>query len=146
MAECAICKAANGDGAAFCSACGSRLAPAPAVAAPAGPVPDASLQEPSRTVEPPFLRALFDTRFVRPFTPRLARPVYVIGMVALGFMSLGTFARFSHRGGPGPIFGLIATPVIYLASLAFLRVIIEAFVALSRIAENTGALLERSGR
>ena len=67
-------------------------------------------------------------------------------MVTLGVMSLGTFGRFAHRGGPGPIFGLIATPVIYLASLAFLRVIIEAFVALSQIAENTGALLERTRR
>ncbi|MCU1576509.1 MAG: hypothetical protein JWP70_1213 [Leifsonia sp.] len=92
-----------------------------------------------------FFSTIFDFTFTKFVTRTLAGPVYVVGLVLIALSavfglitSLSTaIATHSFWGVLLFLFGLLLTVVGALLSILLLRVVIEMFVAIVSIAENT---------
>jgi hypothetical protein len=92
-----------------------------------------------------FFAKLFDFTFTKYVTRTLAGPVYVVGLLLIALSavfglitSMSTaIATHSFWGVLLFLFGLLLTVVGTLLSILLLRVVIEMFVAIVSIAENT---------
>jgi len=85
-----------------------------------------------------FLRALFDIRFREMITGKIIVFLYVIAMIAIGLAYIGAVVNgFNNGVGTGLLVLLIIGPIGSLFALAYIRVILEVFIVLFRIYENT---------
>ncbi|MDQ1576761.1 MAG: hypothetical protein QOH55_1911 [Microbacteriaceae bacterium] len=92
-----------------------------------------------------FFAKLFDFTFTKFVTRTLAGPVYVVGLLLIALSavfglitSMSTaIATHSFWGVLLFLFGLLLTVVGTMLSILLLRVVIEMFVAIVSIAENT---------
>jgi hypothetical protein len=83
-----------------------------------------------------FLGALFDFSFTHFVTPKIVKFVYVLAVVALGLGWLLFLATtFSQSAGAG-IAVLIVGPIVILVYLAFIRMTLEFYLAVTRMSED----------
>ena len=98
--------------------------------------------QPRRTPEPAGLKALFDYNFDTFITPSIVKIVYVIATVLVALLTIGlaiSGLTTMFRGGGGIILGLlliVASPVIGLVYLAFVRMSLELYYAVIRLSED----------
>ncbi|KUG53652.1 hypothetical protein AVL62_02425 [Serinicoccus chungangensis] len=88
------------------------------------------------------LKALFDFNFDTFVTPSIVKIVYVIATVLVALLTIG-FAisglTTMFRGGAGVVLGfllLLASPIIGLVYLAFVRMSLELYYAVIRLSED----------
>ncbi len=93
-----------------------------------------------------FLRALFDIRFTEMITGKIIVFLYIIAMIAiaLGYIS-SVVGAFGNGVAAGLLVLLIVGPIAALFALAYIRVILEVFIVLFRIYENTRVIAGDSG-
>ena len=88
-----------------------------------------------------FLAALFDFSFREFIIPKIASVVYIIALVAGGlwgvFMALGAFQQNFGYG----LLLLVGAVIAFFLYAIWIRIILEAAVALIRIAQNTTDIL-----
>jgi hypothetical protein len=83
-----------------------------------------------------FLGALFDFSFTNFVTPMIVKFVYVLAVVALGLAwVVFLLAAFSQSAGAG-IGVLILGPIGILIYLAFIRMTLEFYLAVTRMSED----------
>ena len=143
MATCPNCNQPLEPDSAFCGFCGAAVSATTEMSGardqtvpPAGgPTPGAGY---GRPVPPPsqpatanpvltnrgFFASLFDFSFTSLVTTKIIKALYVISVIVIGLSSLGLVA-----------------PLVALLWLIYTRVILELFIALFRIAENTSELV-----
>ena len=95
-----------------------------------------------------FLTSLFDFGFTSMVTPKIIKVLYVLitiwtllaaaYLLALGFIQFGTSV--------GLLFLIVVDPIFILLSLAFWRVVLEAFMVVFRIYEETVKIREHGER
>jgi hypothetical protein len=89
-----------------------------------------------------FFETLFDLSFTEFVTTRLIKLIFVLGIIfsALGALMLiaGGFRMGFGRG----VIMLILSPVIFFVYVLLARVWCEMIIAIFRVAENTGRLVE----
>lgn len=96
--------------------------------------------------------SLFDFSFRHFATPHIVRIVYIIATVLLGIGLLGfvisSFAVMSQGGSSvlGGLVMLVASPLVFLLYLALLRMSMEMYVALTRMADDMGRIREELRR
>jgi Domain of unknown function (DUF4282) len=92
-----------------------------------------------------FFRSLFDLSFTSLVTTRIIKVLYVLAMIVIGLYALGFIALgFGHSAADGILVLVIGAPLFALISLVYTRVLLEVFIALFRIMENTGELVARA--
>jgi hypothetical protein len=93
-----------------------------------------------------FFAALFDLSFTSLVTTRIIKVLYVLAIVVIGLYALVFIAAaFNHSSTDGVLVLVIGAPIFALFSLIYTRVLLEVFIALFRIMENTGELVARAG-
>jgi hypothetical protein len=91
-----------------------------------------------------FFAALLDVSFDSLITTKIVKLVYVLFMVLVGLTVLVfVIAAFETSSAVGVIVLLIGAPLVSLIYLVFVRVFLEAVIALFRIMENTQELVVR---
>lgn len=101
-----------------------------------------------------FFARLFDLRFRSFLTRYLAGPIYVVGLVLTGLLVLwgilvslaAAVATHAVWGVMLFLLGVLVTVVGAILAILLLRVVIEAFVALVTIADNTRSMSRRDRR
>jgi hypothetical protein len=102
---------------------------------PAYGQPAASGQQPMNASKG-FLGALFDFSFTHFVTPMIVKFVYVLAVVALGLTWLFfLIAAFAESAGIGVVV-LILGPIGMLIYLAFIRMTLEFYLAVTRMSED----------
>jgi uncharacterized membrane protein len=92
-----------------------------------------------------FFGSLFDLSFTSLVTTRIIKVLYVLAIVVIGLYSLVfILAGFHHSSTDGILVLVIVAPIFALISLIYTRVLLEVFIALFRIMENTGELVART--
>ena len=91
-----------------------------------------------------FFGSLFDLSFSSLITTRIIKVLYVLAIILIGFYALIFIAAgFHNSAGAGILVLVVIAPIFTLASLIYTRVLLEVFIALFRIMENTGELVAR---
>lgn len=92
-----------------------------------------------------FFGSLFDFSFTNFAAPKIIRIVYVLVVIAIGLGYLITvIAAFSENGGLG-IVALILGAIFAIVELAWIRLVLELFMAIFRIADDVQAIRRRQG-
>lgn len=92
-----------------------------------------------------FFGALFDFSFSRYITPTVVKVVYVIVVVITAIYWLGgLIASFAQDWWVGVLFLLFGW-ILALLYLAFVRIVLECFVALISISQKVNAYAKRDG-
>jgi uncharacterized membrane protein len=92
-----------------------------------------------------FFASLFDLSFTSLVTTRIIKVLYVLAIVVIGLYALVFIAAgFNHSTTDGILVLVIFAPIFVLISLIYTRVLLEVFIALFRIMENTGELVARA--
>lgn len=113
----------------------------------AGAVPAAQPKQPKQPGEKGFFGSLFDFSFSSMVTPKIIKVLYVLftiwtALVALVILVIG----FKTGGMAGGLFTLIIVdPILVLLTLGIYRVILEAFMVVFRIYEETKKIREGAG-
>lgn len=93
-----------------------------------------------------FLRSLLDISFTSLITTRIVKVLYVLAMIGIGLYAIFiVIAAFSASTAAGVAVLLVGAPLFILFTLIYTRVLLEVFVALFRIMENTNELVARAG-
>ncbi|WP_298747836.1 DUF4282 domain-containing protein [uncultured Serinicoccus sp.] len=104
--------------------------------------PSGPPQQPRGGLEPAGLKALFDYNFDTFITPSIVKIVYVIATVLVALLTIGLAISglvTMFDGGASIFFGLfliVASPVIGLVYLAFVRMSLELYYAVIRLSED----------
>ncbi|WP_151524288.1 DUF4282 domain-containing protein [Serinicoccus kebangsaanensis] len=104
--------------------------------------PHGTPDQPERTTPGGGLKALFDFNFDTFVTPSIVKIVYVIATVLVAIMTLGiavTGLTTMFQGGAPVFLGLlllVASPIIGLVYLAFVRMSLELYYAVIRLSED----------
>ena len=102
-----------------------------------------------------FWNLLFEFSFSRFISLKVIGVLYAIGILVGGLAAVGIMiAGFSNGGiiiagfsnGSTGVFSLILVPFALLFYLIILRIVLEGFAAILRIAENTSYLVELAKR
>jgi hypothetical protein len=95
-----------------------------------------------------FLGSLFDFSFSSFVTPKIIKVLYVLFTIWTALVALIiTVIGFRTGGMPGGLFTLIViVPIFVLLTLGIYRVVLEAFMVVFRIYEETKKLREASDR
>jgi Domain of unknown function (DUF4282) len=89
-----------------------------------------------------FLASLFDLSFTSLVATKIIRVLYAITIALIGLLALlFVLAAFHQSSTDGVIVLFIAAPLVSLFYLVYARVILEIFIALFRIMENTSELV-----
>lgn len=127
----------------------------------AGPIPDAQppVGSPVWPTGAPsqgkkgLLGSLFDFSFRHFATPHIVRIVYMVSMVLLTISGLGwiiaSFAVMTSGEDGATLIGLLmllSTPLVFLVYLAMIRMSMELYVAVTRLADDVGRIREELGR
>ena len=89
-----------------------------------------------------FFEVLFDMSFTEFVTTRLIKVIFVIGIIGAGLLTLVLLAGGFRAGFGKGVLMLILSPVIFLLYTLLVRVWCEMIIAIFRVAENTGRLVE----
>jgi hypothetical protein len=93
-----------------------------------------------------FVASLFDFGFNSFVTPKVIKFIYVLYMIVIGLGAL-SFLIFSFK--VSAIFGIIALvilcPLYFIVSLAFLRIVLEFYIVVFRMAEDIRSIRNRGG-
>jgi Na+/H+-dicarboxylate symporter len=93
-----------------------------------------------------FFGSLFDLSFTSLVTTRIIKVLYVLAIIVIGLYALFFITAGFHRSSTdGVLVLVIAAPIFTLISLIYTRVLLEVFIALFRIMENTGELVTLAG-
>jgi hypothetical protein len=93
-----------------------------------------------------FFGSLFDLSFTSLVATRIIKVLYVLAIIAIGLYALFFIAAAFHDStAAGLVVLLIVAPIFALVSLIYTRVLLEVFIALFRIMENTTELVARAG-
>lgn len=111
--------------------------PAPWPGTPGGP------GQPGSPGAPGFLANLFDTSFDRFVTPVVAKVAYLVVIVAVGLTWVARVVGALVTDPPYGLVVLVVGGVIALVTVIGARVLIEAVLALVRLAEDTRAIREK---
>lgn len=82
-----------------------------------------------------FFQSLFDFSFSHFVTPKLVRLAYVFAVLGFGLLAVGGLLMGLARGGGTALAAVVFIPLIFLAWTAFVRIILEIFIVVFRIAE-----------
>jgi hypothetical protein len=92
-----------------------------------------------------FLAALFDFSFTSFVTTKIIKALYVLIMILTVLSALSyTILAFKVSAAFGLITLIIGDPLFIIIVMAFWRLVLEFFVVVFRIAEDTRAMRERS--
>lgn len=92
-----------------------------------------------------FFAALFDLSFTSLVTTRIIKVLYVLAIIVIALYALFFIAAGFHQSSTdGLLVLVIGAPLFALFSLIYTRVLLEVFIALFRIMENTGELVARA--
>src|SRR5580704_4937348 len=92
-----------------------------------------------------FFGSLFDLSFTSLVTTRIIKVLYVLAIIVIGLYALAFVAAgFNHSSTDGILALVIGAPLFALISLVYTRVLLEVFIALFRIMENTSELVARA--
>lgn len=101
-------------------------------------------QQPLAPSEKSFFAKLFDLSFRSYITPSIVKIVYILTMIAIVFGWLAfSIATFSQSTGAGLFVLLIAGPIYAFFMLVLMRITLEFYVAVIRIAEDMADLRAR---
>ena len=107
--------------------------------------PDRSVHHLPPTSDGGFFGALFDFSFSRYITPTVVKVVYVVVIVVTALYWLGgLIASFAQDWWVGLLFLLFGW-IFALLYLAFVRIVLECFVALISISQKVNAYAHRDG-
>jgi len=98
-----------------------------------------NVQPPPSPPTSPFLEKLFNPNFDEFITPSVVKVVYILAMVITALASLVAFINVINRD-PGAGLVLLSLALILLFALLyimFVRLILETFMVLFKIEENT---------
>ena len=120
----------------------------------AGPGPAAGYPGPAAAADPAaprarasskgFVAALFDFGFTSFVTPTVVKVLYVLIMIVLALIGVGSVVvAFALNTLFGIFTLIIAAPLSFLISLALYRIILELFVVIFRVADDIHAIRER---
>jgi Domain of unknown function (DUF4282) len=91
-----------------------------------------------------FLSALFDFSFTSFVTTKIIKVVYVLILILASLYALGFTIYMFHLGAAAGLFTLIVgDPLFIVIVMAFWRLVLESFIVVFRIAEDTRAIRER---
>jgi hypothetical protein len=91
-----------------------------------------------------FLNALFDFSFTSFVTTKIIKVVYVLILILTVLYALAfTIWAFKLNAGTGLFVLIIGDPLFILIVMAFWRLVLESFIVVFRIAEDTRAMRER---
>jgi len=89
-----------------------------------------------------FFKSLFDLSFTSLITTKIIKVLYVLAMIGIAFYALiFTVAAFQASSALGLLVLVVGAPLFALAALIYARVLLEVFIALFRIMENTSELV-----
>jgi hypothetical protein len=93
-----------------------------------------------------FLGSLFDFSFKSFVTPKLIKALYVLLFLWVTFSAIGILVFFAKFGGWQGVLAalIIIDPIFILLSLGICRVILEAFMVMFRIYEETQKIRENT--
>jgi hypothetical protein len=119
---------------------GGQGAPGPGM--PAAPVGSALPRQAADSRS--FLSALFDFSFTSFVTVRIIKVLYVLILILTSLYAL-VFTIVAFKAGPviGLATLLIGDPLFIIIVMAFWRLVLESFVVIFRIAEDTREIRER---
>lgn len=93
-----------------------------------------------------FMSKLFDFSFKEFISLQIVRYLYILGIVISGISALGMvvagFSSMQYAFLPG-LGKVLFSPLFFLVSVIFIRLVLEALVATFRIAENTTIIARR---
>jgi hypothetical protein len=91
-----------------------------------------------------FVASLFDFGFTSFVTPTVVRVLYVLIMIVLALIGLGSVVvAFALNKLFGIFTLIIAAPLTFFISLALYRIVLELFVVIFRVAEDIHVIRER---
>lgn len=91
-----------------------------------------------------FFAALFDFSFTTFITPMIVKFVYILATAVIGLLFLVfLFSAFSQSALAG-FFVLVLGPVVALIYLAFIRMTLEFYLAVTRMSQDINQRLPRS--
>jgi hypothetical protein len=91
-----------------------------------------------------FLSALFDFSFTSFVTTKIIKVVYVLILILTALYALAfTIWAFKLGAAAGLFVLIIGDPLFILIVMAFWRLVLESFIVVFRIAEDTRAMRER---
>ena len=82
-----------------------------------------------------FFSSLFDFSFSYFVTPQLVRLAYMFAVLGAGLLGVAGLLAALARGGGTAFAALIFIPLVFLAWAAYVRIILEIFIVVFRIAE-----------
>ncbi|HVT67871.1 MAG TPA: DUF4282 domain-containing protein [Trebonia sp.] len=112
-----------------------------------GAAPAARPKQPKQPGEKGFFGSLFDFSFSSMVTPKIIKVLYVLFTVWTALVALVVLVIGFRTGGlAGGLFTLIIIdPILVLLTLGIYRVILEAFMVIFRIYEETKKIREGAG-
>lgn len=87
--------------------------------------------------------SIFDWGFKKFVTVSIVKVLYILGIIAISFMSLALVIFSFQSGFAFGLTAMITVPILFAIWVLSLRVYLELIVALFRIAENTTVMAER---
>jgi len=84
-----------------------------------------------------FLNALFDFSFTEFVTPKIVKFIYILSMIIVGLGYISSLIGGFAQGVGAGIAALIVGAIVAILVLAYIRVVLEFFMVLFRIYENT---------
>ncbi len=92
-----------------------------------------------------FFGSLFDLSFTSLVATKIIKVLYVLAIIVIGLYAVFFIgAAFHNSTAAGIVVLLIVAPIFSLISLIYTRVLLEVFIALFRIMENTSELVVRA--
>ncbi len=145
-AGCTTCGEALDPTSAYCAHCGTKTSTPPSTPYP--PVPaSATGQNALLLTQGSFFSSLFDLSFTSLVATRIIKVLYVLSIVLIGLTALLFIVGAFHRSAAAGVAVLfIVAPIMSLFYLVYARVILELFIALFRIMENTSELVAQGRR
>jgi len=90
-----------------------------------------------------FIAILFDLSFSEFITTRIIKVLFVLGIFCAGLWSLSLLGMGLMSGSFFRVLAaLVFAPVFFLLSVLWMRVSLEMVIAIFRIAENTGRMVD----
>jgi Domain of unknown function (DUF4282) len=125
----------------------SAAPPAPAAPAWSAPPPPAAPVLQGSLTQRGFFASLFDMSFTSLIATRIIKVLYIVSIIAIGVGALIWIAvAFNRSTGLGVLVLFVIAPLLSLLYLIWTRVLMELFIALFRIMENTSELVAQGRR
>jgi Domain of unknown function (DUF4282) len=124
---------------------GGQGMPGPGMAGPGMPTAPIGRALPRQAADSKtFLSALFDFSFTSFVTTKIIKVVYVLILILTALYALAfTIWAFKLGAAAGLFVLIIGDPLFILIVMAFWRLVLESFIVVFRIAEDTRAMRER---